>query len=57
MINQKIDEFSSAVEFIKKNIKRLDDIITHEIPLKDFKLGLNIFNDKKITKAQKIVFI
>lgn len=57
VINQKIDEFSSAVKFINKNIKRLGGIITHEISLKDFKLGLDIFNDKKTTKAKKIVFI
>ncbi len=52
----KKDEFNLAIEFLKKQRQKLSKIITHVIPLKDFKAGLDIIKDKEHSKVIKIVF-
>lgn len=50
------NEFDIAVDLLKKLKLRFSYIITHTIPLRDFKKGLNLIKNKKDSGAIKIVF-
>jgi len=50
------NEFDVAIVLLKKLRAKFSKIITHVIPLKDFKKGLKLIRDNKNSKAIKIVF-
>ena len=50
------NEFDIAITLLKKLRTKFSKVITHVIPLKDFKTGLRSVRDKKNSKAIKIVF-
>ncbi len=50
------DEFDMAINLLERLKTRLSKIITHVIPLKNFKEGLNLIKNKKKSGAIKIVF-
>lgn len=50
------NEFDMAVDLLKKLKLKFSHIITHIIPLRDFKKGLNLIKNKKDSGAIKIVF-
>jgi len=50
------NEFDMAVDLLKKLKLKFSRIITHIIPLRDFKKGLNLIKNKKDSGVIKIVF-
>ncbi len=49
-------EFDMAINFLKKMKLQFSQLITHVLPLKEFKTGLDLIKNKKSSKAIKIVF-
>ena len=51
------DEFDIAIKLLEKRRKKFSQIITHLVPLKDFKKGLDLIKIKDDSKVIKVVFI
>ncbi len=49
------NEFAMAISLLRKLKTRFSKIITHIIPLKNFKEGLNLIKDKKDSGVIKII--
>lgn len=55
-VNNKINEFCEALKILDNHIDDFRKIIRHNIPLSQFENGIELFNDKKKSKALKIIF-
>lgn len=56
IVNDNVNEFKDSLTFIKNNPLIFSDIITHELPLSKFNEGIEIFKNKQLSRAKKIVF-
>jgi L-iditol 2-dehydrogenase len=50
------EEFNSAINILEEEKSKFGKIITHILPLKDFKLGLELIKNKKKSGAIKVIF-
>lgn len=55
-VNFTKDDFSEALKFISENKEKFSKLITHILPLKDFKKAISLIKNREETGAIKIMF-